>query len=74
MWGQHGETRGGARAAMGVTGYCRGTPKERLLAGLRAVSCSRDLNNCLTSSSENNCVIPFAGLGRAFRGSTGIKR
>ena len=39
----------GARAAMGVTGCCRGIPKERMLAGSRAVSCSRELNNCPTS-------------------------
>ena len=44
-----GNTR--ARAAVGVIGCCRGTPRERLLAGSRAVSCSRELNNFSTSPS-----------------------
>ena len=52
----------GARAAMGVTGCCRGTPRGRLLVGSRAVSFSRELNTCLTSSSENSLLAPFDGL------------
>ena len=63
----------GARAAMGVTGRCRGTPRDRLWTG-RAVNCPRELKNFLTSSSGNNWVTLLDGLGRAFRGSTGTER
>ena len=67
-----------ARTAMEVAGRCRGTPRGRLpagsRAGSRAVSCSRGLNSCLTSSSENSLVARFDGLGRAFRGSTDTER
>ena len=64
----------GARVAMEVAGCCHGTSRGRLLAGSRAVNCSRELKNCLTSSSENSWVAPFDGLGRAFRGSTGTEQ
>ena len=47
---------------------------EGTLAGSRAFSCLRELNNCLTSSSENSWVAPFDGLDRVFRGSTGTER
>ena len=51
----------------------RGTPRERPWAGSRAVSCSRELNNRLISSSENNWVTLFEKLGRAFLGSVGTE-
>ena len=58
----------------GYRGCGRGTPRDRLLAGSRTVSCSRELNDCFTSSSENNCVTHIDRLGRVFRGSTGTER
>ena len=63
----------GPRAAMAVKERYRGTPRERPWAGSRAVSCSRELNNCLTPSSENTWVTLFERLGRAFRGSVGTE-
>ena len=63
-----------ASAAMSVRECYRGTPTERPWTGSRAVSCSRELNNCLTTSSENIWVTPFERLGRAFHGSVGTER
>ena len=68
----------GARAAIEVAGRCRGTTRGRLStgsrAGSKAVSCSRELNSCLTSTSEKSWVTAFDGFGRAFRGSAGTER
>ena len=68
----------GARAAIEVAGRCRGATRARLStgsrAGSKAVSCPRELNRCLTSSSEKSWVTAFDGFGRAFRGSTGTER
>ena len=69
VWGNTG-----TRVAMGVTGCCSGTPKKRLLACSRAVSCPRKLNNRYTLSSENSWVVLFDRLCRALRGSTGTER
>ena len=64
----------GARLAMKVTECCRGTPRERPWAGSRDVNYLRELNNSITSSSENSWVRPFEGLGSAFRGRAGTER
>ena len=46
----------GARAAMEITEGFQGTPRGRLFAGSKSVSCSRELNNCLISSSEGHIL------------------
>ena len=71
-----GQKRGntGARTAMAVNECHRGTPRERPWAGSRAVSCSCELNNCLTSSSEITWVTPFERPGRVFHICVGTKR
>ena len=64
----------GPRAAMAIKECYRGTPRERPWAGPIAVSCSRELNKCFTSSSKNTWVTLFERLVRAFCGSVGTER
>ena len=68
----------GARAAIEVAGRCRGATRGRPSTGSRAgskvVSCPRELNRCLTSSSEKSWVTAFDGFGRALCGSAGTER
>ena len=52
----------------------RRTPRERPWVGSRVVSCSRELNKCLTSSNENSSVTLFERLVRAFCVSVGTER
>ena len=62
----------GARAAIVFAGRCRGATRGRLStgsrAGSKAVSCPRELNSCLTSSSEKSWVTASDGFGRAVCG------
>ena len=68
----------GSRAAIEIAGRCRGATRGRLptgsKAGSKAVSCPRELNSYLTSSSEKSWVTAFDGFGRALRGSVGTER
>ena len=64
----------GPRAVMAIKECYRDPPRERSWAGSRAVSCSRELNKCLTSSSENIWVTLFERRVRAFCGSVGTER